>query len=223
MYLFKMLLLIILFLLIIQIIATIVLILRLTILSIYQEKILKEFFIIKSREFDSKATKKFFKLLDSTYRHMDFIMKVKKYNYQKFNEYMVYEIPKRNKMNIAKIHLRSTPIESIRKKFKLKDSVNDLTIGCFELLNNNTTIKSVQLITHNRILSEKIINKIIIPYMDKYNLVIKVEEISNPKYLAWMICESYIINKNLNFTEEENLNYLKKIDSIVNLIVSKKN
>ncbi|MBS5795020.1 MAG: hypothetical protein KIC92_09785 [Clostridiales bacterium] len=199
------------------------LILRLTILSIYQEKILKEFFIIKSREFDSKATKKFFKLLDSTYRHMDFIMKVKKYNYQKFNEYMVYEIPKRNKMNIAKIHLRSTPIESIRKKFKLKDSVNDLTIGCFELLNNNTTIKSVQLITHNRILSEKIINKIIIPYMDKYNLVIKVEEISNPKYLAWMICESYIINKNLNFTEEENLNYLKKIDSIVNLIVSKKN
>ena len=150
-------------------------------------------------------------------------MKVKKYNYQKFNEYMVYEIPKRNKMNIAKIHLRSTPIESIRKKFKLKDSVKDLTIACFELLNNNPTIKSVQLITHNRLLSEKLINKIIIPYMDKYNLVIKVEEISNPKYLAWMICESYIINKNLNFTEEENLNYLKKIDSIVNLIVSKKN
>lgn len=222
MYLFKMLLLIILFLLIIPIIATIVLILRLTILSIYQEKILKEFFIIKSREFDSKATKKFFKLLDSTYRHMDFIMKVKKYNYQKFNEYMVYEIPKRNKMNIAKIHLRSTPIESIRRKFKLKDSVNDLTIGCFELLNNNTNIRSVQLITHNRILSEKIINKILIPYMDKYNLIIKIEEISNPKYLAWMICESYIINKNLNFTEKENLSYLKKIDSIVNLIVSKK-
>ena len=222
MYLFKMLLLIILFLLIIPIIATIVLILRWTILSIYQEKILKEFFIIKSREFDSKATKKFFKLLDSTYHHMDFIMKVKKYNYQKFNEYMIYEIPKRNKMNIAKIHLRSTPIESIRKKFKLKDSVNDLTIGCFELLNNNTTIKSVQLITHNRILSEKIINKILIPYMDKYNLTIKIEEISNPKYLAWMICENYIINKNLNFTEEKNLNSLKKIDSIVNLIVSKK-
>lgn len=222
MYLFKILLLIILF-LIIPIIATIVLILRLTILGIYQEKILKEFLIIKSIEFDSKATKKFFKLLDSTYRHMDFIMKVKKYNYQKFNEYMVYEIPKRNKMNIAKIHLRSTPIESIRKKFKLKDSVKDLTMACFELLNNNPTIKSVQLITHNRLLSEKLINKIIIPYMDKYNLVIKVEEISNPKYLAWMICESYIINKNLNFTEEENLNYLKKIDSIVNLIVSKKN
>ena len=58
--------------------------------------------------------------------------------------------------------------------------------------------------------------------MDKYNLTIKIEEISNPKYLAWMICETYIINKNLNFTEEKNLNSLKKIDSIVNLIVSKK-
>lgn len=220
--LFKVILLIFLFILLVLMISITILVIRLIILGTYQQKILKEIAIIKSIEFNSETTKKFFKLLDSTYYHMEFIMKVKKNNYQRLNEYMIYEIPKRRGKNIAKIHLRSTPIESIRKKFKAKDSIKELTKGCFELLNNNKTIESVQLITHNRILSENIINKILIPYMDKYNMIIALEEISNPKYLAWMICESYIINKNLNFTEEENLNSLKKIDSIVNLMVYKK-
>lgn len=226
MYLFKIILLILLVLIMTIVLFITVFALKvmlyLFILGLYQNRIISEFYKIKKSNFDYKSTNKFFKILDYSYYYMKYILKIKRNSYKKINEYMVYEIPKSKNKNTIKIHLRSNPIESIREKFRAKDAIKELEKSCIELLNNHN-IKFVQLITHNRILSDYIIEKILKPDLKKENLIIKSEKVNNSKYLAWMICENYIINKSLKFKEEKNLNYLKKIDYTVSLLIYKDN
>ncbi|MGL4861545.1 MAG: hypothetical protein ACRDDH_17045 [Cetobacterium sp.] len=122
---------------------------------------------------NTSESKDFFKMLEifSLCIRYAIFLKSKANKYIRINEYLIYEVVKikHTKLNILKFHIRSDPMHSVVSKYNKFEILPCILEKSDELLRDNSNIKKVELITHNKILTEKIVHKFLPNFIKDYS------------------------------------------------------
>lgn len=192
---------------------------RQEILELLNNGLLQDFQENKSYD---EVKEKYFKLIDlldtfSQYVHFSSLMKEKKYDRK--GDCLLVQYLEENGEKIARLHLRAFPIRTLHEKLKPKENFIDAFKLCEELFKEKTDLNCIELITHNKLINESIVKRII----TRHNLALTYTVDHNYKigYLPWIYAEWVLINGGENPKSPEAYTQLHKINRPVYIKITR--
>ena len=180
------------------------------ILELLNNGLLKKF--QENKPYD-EVKDEYFKLIDlldifSQYVHFKTLMSEKKYDRK--SDCLIIQYIKENGKNIARLHFRAFPIKSLLEKLKPKQTFFEAFKICEEILNEKKELDCIELITHNKLINESVVKRII----ERYNLQLAytIDYEYEIGYLPWIYSEWLMINGGTNPKSSEVYSKLHKIN-----------
>lgn len=181
-----------------------------TILELLNNGLLKKF--QENKPFD-EVKEEYFKLIDQLEVFSEYVYFITLQEEKKFDrrsDCLIVQYLKENEQNIARIHLRSFPIKSLREKLNPKQTIFDTFKLSEEILNEKKELDCIELITHNKVLNEAVVKKVI----ERFNLQLtySIDNNFDIGYLPWIYSEWLMINGGENPKSSEVYSKLHKIN-----------
>lgn len=149
----------------------------------------------------------------SQYMHFMSLREEKKFERQ--NEYLTLQYVEVNGEKVARFHFRAFPIRTLPEKFRPKEMLMDSFKRAEELLYEDRNIAYIELITHNRLLNENLIKKVIEHSSLKLNYIYD-DQFENG-YLPWIYSEWLMIHGGENPKSEEVYKQIRKLNQPINI------
>lgn len=149
----------------------------------------------------------------SQYMHFTSLREEKKFKRQ--NEYLTLQYVEVNGEKVARFHFRAFPIRTLPEKFRPKEMLMDSFKRAEELLYEDRNIAYIELITHNRLLNENLIKKVIEHSSLKLNYIYD-DQFENG-YLPWIYSEWLMIHGGENPKSEEVYKQIRKLNQPINI------
>lgn len=183
------------------------------ILSLLKNGLLKSF--QENKPYD-EVKGEYFKLIDmleifSQYVHFLSLMEEKKFD--RISDCLTVQYLEENGRKIARIHLRAFPIRSLTEKLKPKQSFIDAFKISEEILKEKKDLNFIELITHNKVINESVVKRIIARY--KLQLNYTIDNNYDIGYFPWIYSEWLMIHGGTNPKSSEVYSNLHKINSPV--------
>ncbi len=144
---------------------------------------------------------------------------IAEYRYTRINDFLVYEeVINDDKTKVAKFHIRSKPQSKLRDVMTLPQLEKCFVESCCDLLKNQK-VDAVECISHNRLLSDTIIQKKLTPALSALDLSLSATGVKE-SFLTWIYCDCLLAN-NLNwFRTKQGYDMFKKINGATKIVIT---
>lgn len=154
-------------------------------------------------------------LIDVFSQYVHFISLREEKEFERQNDYLTLQYVEVDGQKVVRFHFRAFPIRTLPEKFRPKEMLMDSFQRAEELLYQDKNISYIELITHNRLLNENIIKKLIQRGNLKLDYVYDAEFENG--YLPWIYSEWFMIHGGENPKSEEIYHQIRKINQPVNI------
>lgn len=154
-------------------------------------------------------------LIDVFSQYMHFISLREEKEFERQNEYLTLQYVEVNGEKVARFHFRAFPIKTLPEKFRPKEMLMDSFKRAEEILYGDRDIAYIELITHNRLLNENVVKKLIERGNLKLNYMFD-DQFENG-YLPWIYSEWFMIHGGENPKSPEVYNQIRKINQPINI------
>ena len=131
-------------------------------------------------------------LLDiySEYMHMLALREERQFERQ--NEYLILQYVEEDGEKVARLHFRTFPIRNLMSIFKPKEMLNEAFILTEQILYNHPEVAYMEFVTHNLLLSESVVKKLI----ERNHLKLRYTYNGNfeNRYMPWIFSEWLMIH-----------------------------
>ena len=179
---------------------------------------------------DFKENRPFEEVKDKYFEFVDLVEKYAEYvhfkslreekKYERKNDCLVLQHVNEKEKHIVRMHLRAFPIKSLPEKLNTKRCMIDMIKISNEVLWENKDIDYVELITHNQVINESIIKKMIERY--DLHLTYTFDDKYETGYLPWIYAEWFMIHGKDNPKSRETYEGVRKINCPVDVKIFRK-
>lgn len=154
-------------------------------------------------------------LLDMFGQYVHFISLREEKEFERQNDYLTLQYVQVDGEKVARFHFRAFPIKSLPEKFRPKEMLTDSFRRAEELLYEDGDLAYIELITHNRLLNETVLKRII--QRGNLNLRYVYDDQFETGYLPWIYSEWLMIHGGENPKSEEVYQQLRKLNQPINI------
>lgn len=154
-------------------------------------------------------------LLDIFSQYMHFTSMQEERKFERQNDYLTLQYVQVNGEKVARFHFRAFPIKSLPEKFRPKEMLMDSFQRAEELLYEDREIAYIELITHNRLLNENVLKKII--QRGNLNLHYVYDDQFEIGYLPWIYSEWLMIHGGDNPKSEQVYEQIRRLNQPINI------
>lgn len=159
-------------------------------------------------------------MLDKYSEYTHFVSNFRERENERINDYMVLERKTVSNEKVIRVHIRAFPVKSLLEKFNVRECIETLIEISTYILKEKKEVKTIELISHCRILSEKIINNYIKPLAESKGLKCSYEPEYKISYLPWILSEYIFIHDTTDFRSEAGYSILRKINRVVRVTIT---
>lgn len=154
-------------------------------------------------------------LLDVFGEYMHFMSLREEKEFARQNDYLTIQYVQEGGEKVARFHFRAFPIKSLPEKFRPKEMLTDSFRRAEELLYEDGDLAYIELITHNRLLNEPVLKRIL--QQGNLNLDYVYDDQFETGYLPWIYSEWLMIHGGENPKSQEVYQRIRRLNQPINI------
>lgn len=185
------------------------------ILALLDQGLLEQFKNQAPYEEVKEAYEELVDLLDVFGEYVHFMSMREEREFHRQNDYLTIQYVQEGGEKVARFHFRAFPIRSLPEKFRPQEMLTDSFCRAEELLYEDQDLSYIELITHNRLLSERVLKKLI--QQGNLNLDYQYDGAFEIGYLPWIYSEWLMIHGGDNPKSPEVYQGIRRINQPINI------